>query len=257
MTRKNIKQIQSLKNQQKIVVLTAYTAPFARVLDKHVDILLVGDSLGMVLYGMQSTLPVTLEMMAQHARAVVGASSQALVVVDMPFGSYQESPEQAFASAAYLLAETGAAAVKLEGGETFAPTIEFLTKRGIPVMAHIGMLPQSFNVYGGFKKQGKSDAEREQILRDAKAVEKAGAFCVVIEATDGTTASEVTKSVSIPTIGIGADKDCDGQVLVTEDMAGLSGDYVPSFVKKFGELGEALDKAVSDYTVAVREKKFP
>lgn len=257
MTRTNIKKIQALKGKAKIVVLTAYTAPFARVLDAHCDVLLVGDSLGMVLYGMDSTLPVTLEMMAQHGKAVVGASKNALVVVDMPFGSYQESPEQAFASAAYLMAETGAQAVKLEGGETFAPTIEFLVKRGIPVMAHIGMLPQSFNVYGGFKKQGKTDAEQTQIKADARAVEKAGAFSVVIEATDAAVASEVSAMLAIPTIGIGASVDCDGQVLVTEDMAGLSGDYVPSFVKKFGELGTALDNAASDYAAAVRSASFP
>jgi 3-methyl-2-oxobutanoate hydroxymethyltransferase len=257
MTRKNIKTIQSFKNQQKIVVLTAYTAPFARVLDTHCDILLVGDSLGMVLYGLDSTLPVTLEMMAQHGKAVVKASSNALVVVDMPFGSYQQSPSQAFESAAYLLAETGAQAVKLEGGETFAPTIEFLVKRGIPVMAHVGLMPQYFNMHGGFKKQGKTLDEQSQIKADAHAVQKAGAFSVVIEATDGTLAREISEALTIPTIGIGADVDCDGQVLVTEDMVGLSGDYVPSFVKKFGELGDALDKAVANYAAAVRGKKFP
>lgn len=256
MTRKTINTIQAAKGKEKLVVLTAYIAPFARVLDKHVDILLVGDSLGMVLYGMDSTLPVTLEMMARHGKAVVGASENAMVVIDMPFGSYQKSREQAFESAAYLMRETGAQAVKLEGGEVMAPTIEFLAKRGIPVMAHIGMQPQSFNAYGGFAKQGKTDAEKAQIKTDARAIEKAGAFSVVIEATDGALAKEISNMLSIPTIGIGAEGGCDGQVLVTEDMAGLN-DWVPGFVKKFGNLAEALDKAAGDYAAAVKGGKFP
>lgn len=239
-----------------MVVLTAYTRPFAQILDAHADILLVGDSLGMVLYGMDSTLPVTLSMMAQHGRAVVQSSQQALVVVDMPFGSYQQSPEQAFESAAYLMAQTGAQAVKLEGGETMAGAIEFLTKRGVPVMAHVGMMPQYMNSYGGFKKQGKTDAEQIQIKADARAVEEAGAFAVVIEATDETTANEITKALSIPTIGIGAGVGCDGQVLVTEDMAGLT-DWAPSFVTKFGDLRGELDKAAKDYAAAVKNSSFP
>lgn len=256
MKRKSIQLVRQAKSSEKLVVLTAYTAPFARVLDAHADILLVGDSVGMVLYGMDSTLPVTLEMMAQHGRAVVGASEQAMVVVDMPFGSYQQSPEQAFDSAAYLMQETGAQAVKLEGGEVFAPTIEFLTKRGIPVMAHIGMMPQYFNSYGGFKKQGKTSDERGQIMQDAHAVEKAGAFSVVIEVTDPLLTKEITGALSIPTIGIGSGVDCDGQVLVTEDMAGLT-DWAPSFVTRFGDMAGELDKAAKDYAAAVRGKTFP
>ena len=256
MNRTNINHIQSQKGGDKLVVLTAYTAPFARVLDAHADILLVGDSLGMVLYGMDSTLPVTLEMMARHGKAVVGATSQALVVVDMPFGSYQQSPEQAFESAAYLMAETGAQAVKLEGGEIFAPTIEFLTRRGIPVMAHIGMMPQYFNSYGGFKKQGKTSDEKVRIMADAKAIEAAGAFSVVIEVTDPLLTKEITSTISIPTIGIGAGADCDGQVLVTEDMAGLT-DWAPSFVTRFGDMAGELDKAAKDYAAAVRGRIFP
>ena len=256
MSRVTIQKLQAKKGSEKLVALTAYTKPFAEVLDAHADILLVGDSLGMVLYGMDSTLPVTLEMMALHGRAVVNHSSQALVVVDMPFGSYQGSPEQAFESAAYLMEESGAQAVKLEGGEVMAETIDFLTKRGIPVMAHIGMMPQYMNTYGGFKKQGKTDGEQAQIKADALAVQNAGAFSVVIEATDGQVAADITNALSIPTIGIGASPECDGQVLVTDDMAGLT-DWAPSFVQKFGDMRGELDKAAKDYAKAVREKAFP
>ena len=201
-------------------------------------------------------MTVTLEMMARHGKAVVAATSQAFIVVDMPFGSYQQSPKQAFDSAAYLMEETGAQAVKLEGGEVMAETIEFLTKRGIPVMAHIGMMPQYMNIYGGFKKQGKTDAEQIQIKADARAVEEAGAFSVVIEATDATTAAEISTMLTIPTIGIGASPECDGQVLVTDDMAGLT-DWAPSFVQKFGDMRGELDKAAAGYAAAVRGKTFP
>lgn len=246
MKRKTILDIKAAKGKEKLVVLTAYTRPFAEVLDTHADILLVGDSLGMVLYGMDSTLPVSLEMMVNHGRAVVKHSSQAFVVVDMPFGSYQKSSQQAFESAAFLMKETGAQAVKLEGGAVFAPTIEFLTQRGIPVMAHVGMMPQYMNSYGGFKKQGKTMDEQARIKADAHAVEKAGAFSVVIEATDATTAREITEALSIPTIGIGAGPDCDGQVLVTEDMAGLT-DWAPSFVTKHGNMRGELEKAAKAY----------
>lgn len=250
MKRINIQQIKETKNNQKLVVLTAYTKPFAEVLDEHADILLVGDSLGMVLYGMDSTLPVTLDMMARHGRAVAAHTSRAFVVVDMPFGSYQQSPQQAFESAAYLMAQTGAQAVKLEGGEVFAPTIKFLAQRGIPVMAHVGMMPQYMNAYGGFKKQGKTDEEQIQIKADARAVEEAGAFAVVIEATDHETAGEITKALSIPTIGIGAGLDCDGQVLVTEDMAGLTS-WAPGFVTKHGNMREELAQAAINYAKSV------
>ena len=248
--------IAARKGGEKLVCLTAYSTPVARVLDAHVDVLLVGDSVGMVLYGMDSTLPVTLEIMAQHAAAVVRGSESAAVVVDLPFGSYQRSPQDAFDAAARLMTFSGATAVKLEGGVAMAETIAFLVARGIPVMGHIGLMPQYVSTMGGYKVQGRDDASRTQLLADAQAITDAGAFAVVLEGITEPVAREITASVVIPTIGIGASPACDGQVLVTEDMAGLS-EHTPKFVRQFGDMGTALEKAGKAYAAAVREGSFP
>lgn len=244
------------KGKDPLVVLTCYTASMARILDPHVDILLVGDSLGMVIYGMDSTLGVTLDMMIQHAKAVTKASSQALVVVDLPFGSYQASKEQAFLSAARVLAETGAQAVKLEGGAEMAETIRHLVDRGVPVVGHVGLMPQHFNVLGGYRYQGRTEKEARQILDHARAVEEAGAFAIVLEAVEEQAARDITEQLSIPTIGIGASVACDGQVLVTEDMLGIGG-WVPGFVKQYAQLGDAITHAVQQYKREVKERSFP
>jgi 3-methyl-2-oxobutanoate hydroxymethyltransferase len=225
-------------------------------LDEHVDLLLVGDSLGMVLYGLDSTLGVTLDMMIAHGQAVMRGSDKACVVVDMPFGTYQESPESAFRNAARVLMETGCDAVKLEGGSEMAETIRFLTQRGIPVLGHIGLLPQSVNMYG-FRAQGKTEAEAKRIMADAKAVSDAGAFAVVIEGTIEAVARKVTKAIPIPTIGIGASPACDGQVLVTEDLVGLFKEFTPKFVKRYSELGQGIAEAAKHYADDVRSGRFP
>jgi 3-methyl-2-oxobutanoate hydroxymethyltransferase len=255
--RRTVPAIRAMKSGEKIVVLTAYTAPVAALLDTHCDMLMVGDSLGMVVYGFDSTLPVTLDMMIAHGAAVVRASHHACVVVDMPFGSYQSSPEQAFTNAARVLKETGAACVKMEGGTELAETIRFLTQRGIPVMAHIGLMPQHSNTLGGFKTQGRDDAARAAILADAKAVAEAGAFAVVIEGVITRLAEEITRAIAIPTIGIGASPACDGQVLVVDDMLGLFTDFRPKFVKRYAELGKMADEAIAGYAAEVRSRAFP
>ena len=255
--RTTVPQIVARKHGEPVVVLTCYTAPMAGFLDKHVDILLVGDSLGMVLYGFDSTLPVTLEMMIAHGGAVVRGSSRAMVVVDLPFASYQESPAQAFRNAARVLAETGAAAVKLEGGVEMAETIAFLTQRGIPVMGHVGLLPQSFNAQGGYRIQGRDERGASAVLRDARAVAEAGAFSIVVEGTAEPVAREITSAVLVPTIGIGASPACDGQVVVTEDMLGLFAAFKPSFVKRYAELGREVEAAVEAYAREVKARRFP
>jgi len=239
------------------VWLTCYTASQARFLDPHVDVLLVGDSLGMVLYGYPSTLPVSLDTMIQHGAAVVRGSQTALVVVDMPFASYQESPAQAFRNAARVLAETGCAAVKLEGGTEMAETVHFLTQRGVPVCGHIGLTPQSVNSFGGFRTQGKEEAEAARILADAHAIAHAGAFSMVIEGTLEALARRITEAVAVPTIGIGASVACDGQVLVAEDALGLFADFTPRFVKRYANLGESVSAAVAAYAEDVRTRRFP
>lgn len=244
------------KNGTPLVVLTAYTAPMARLLDPHVDILLVGDSLGMVVYGMDNTLPVTLDMMIAHGRAVTQASKHAMVVVDMPFGSYQAAPGQAFIAASRVLVETGAQAIKLEGGKEMADTIRFLVDRGIPVMAHVGLMPQRVNAMGGYRYQGRNEGEATQILHDAIAVERAGAFSVVIEGVKEDVARDITGKLQIPTIGIGASPACDGQVLVIDDMLGLSA-HTPSFVKPYADLTGVIEKAVKAYSDEVRARSFP
>ncbi|WJY18403.1 3-methyl-2-oxobutanoate hydroxymethyltransferase [Alteriqipengyuania flavescens] len=241
---------------EPIVMLTAYTARQAQLLDAHCDLLLVGDSLGQVIYGLPSTVPVTLDMMANHAAAVVRGSYHSVVVVDMPFGAYEASPQQAFESAARLLKESGAAAVKLEGGEAMAETVAFLTRRGIPVMGHVGLTPQAVNMLGGYMARGRSDAEAEKIVTDAKALDEAGAFAIVVEGVVEPIAIEVTQSVACPTIGIGASAQCDGQVLVTEDMLGMF-ERVPRFVKKYGNIAETIEQTAAQYAEEVRARSFP
>ena len=223
----------------------------------HVDFLLVGDSLGMVLYGMESTLGVTLDMMIQHARAVMRGAGNTLVVVDMPFGTFEESKEVAYRNAVRIMKETGAAAVKLEGGQPMAETIEFLVKRGIPVLAHIGLMPQSVNTAGGFRSHGRTEEEAREIMADAKAVEAAGAFAVVVEGTVEPLARKVTETIGIPTIGIGASPACDGQILVTEDMLGVFNDFQPKFVKRYADFTQDIAVAVGAYAADVRARKFP
>jgi 3-methyl-2-oxobutanoate hydroxymethyltransferase len=244
------------KGGEPVVALTAYHAHTARIIDPHVDILLVGDSLGMVMHGYETTVPVPLELMIMHAQAVVRGSSRALVVVDMPFGSYEESPAVAFRNAARVLKETGCGAVKLEGGVHMAETIRYLTERGIPVMSHIGMTPQAVNMIGSFKPRGRYRSEWEPFEQDARAVAEAGAFAVVLEALAELLAARITKQIPIPTIGIGASAECDGQVLVLEDMLGLS-PRVPKFVKVYAELGSAIEGAVKAYAEDVRSRAFP
>jgi len=248
--------IQSRKGGTPIACLTAYTTPIARIVDRHCDLILVGDSVGMVLHGLPSTVGVTLDMMIMHGQAVRRGAERALVVVDLPFGSYEGSPEQAFRSAARVMAETSCGAVKLEGGESMAETIRFLTRRGVPVMAHVGLTPQAVNTFGGYKVQGRG-AGAEQILQDAKAVSDAGAFSVVLEKVTEPLARTITECISIPTIGIGASAACDGQILVIDDVLGIFTDFRPKFVKRYAELGREADAAAAKYAAEVRERLFP
>ena len=248
--------IRARKGQAPLVVLTAYTTPMARLVDAHCDIALVGDSVGMVLHGLPSTLGVTMEMMILHGRAVTRGLQRAMAVIDMPFGSYEESPAQAFANAARLMVETGAAAVKLEGGARMAETIAFLTQRGVPVMAHIGLTPQAVNTLGGYKVVGR-EAEADRVLQDGLAVEAAGAFAAVLEKVPAGLAGRLTQALSIPTIGIGAGLDCDGQVLVVDDMLGTFTEFRPRFVHRYAELGKTADEAIAAYAADVRARRFP
>jgi 3-methyl-2-oxobutanoate hydroxymethyltransferase len=261
MRRLTVPKIQERKNaegvtDQPIVMLTAYTARMAQLLDPHCDLLLVGDSLGQVIYGLPSTIPVSLDMMCAHGAAVVRGSWHAVVAIDMPFGSYEESPAQAFRNAARILKETGAAAVKLEGGEAMAETVSFLTRRGIPVMGHVGLTPQAVNALGGYRARGRDDAEAAKIVADAKAVAEAGCFALVLEGVMEEIAVEATRAVACPTIGIGASAQCDGQVLVTEDMLGLF-ERTPRFVKRFDDLATRIGEAASTYAADVRSREFP
>jgi 3-methyl-2-oxobutanoate hydroxymethyltransferase len=248
--------IRARKGGKPIVSLTSYHAHTARLLDKHCDFLLVGDSLGMVMHGLESTVPVTLEMMILQGQAVMRGTSRALVVVDLPFGCYEASREQAFASAARVMKETGCGAIKLEGGTRMAQTIAFLVERGIPVMGHVGLTPQAINALGSFRAQGRREDEWAAIEADATAVADAGAFALVLEAMAEPLAARITRSVEIPTIGIGASAACDGQILVLEDMLGLS-PRVPKFVKRYAELGGAIEDAVATYALEVRSRAFP
>jgi 3-methyl-2-oxobutanoate hydroxymethyltransferase len=254
--RVTVPEIRAHKNAKPVVCLTCYHAHTARLLDQHVDLMLVGDSLGNVMHGLESTVPVTLEMMILAGQAVMRGSKHALIVVDMPFGSYEESPNIAFRNAARVMKETGCTAVKMEGGTRIADTIRFLTERGIPVMGHIGLTPQSFNTLGGFRTQGRTEAEWPAIEADAKAVAEAGAFAVVLEGMAEPLAAKITRDIAIPTIGIGASAECDGQILVMEDMLGLNPNP-PKFVRQYAQLGPQIEAAVKTYAADVRERRFP
>jgi len=256
MKRLTVPRIRQRKGGEPLVMLTAYTVRMAQLLDPHCDMLLVGDSLAQVIYGLPHTVGVTMDMMALHGAAVVRGSYHAAVIVDMPFGSYEGSPQQAFDNAARLLKETGAAAVKVEGGKVLAPTIEFLTQRGIPVMGHVGLTPQAVNILGGYGVRGKSEEEARSIVEDAIAVAQAGAFSIVIEGVLESIAIEITNKVACPTIGIGASAQCDGQVLVTDDMLGMF-ERVPKFVKRYQDMASVVDGAVKDYADQVRSRSFP
>ena len=256
MKRLTIPAIQRRKGGEPIVMLTAYTARMAQLLDAACDMLLVGDSLGQVIYGLPSTLSVTVDMMCAHGAAVVRGSYHSVVIIDMPFGSYEASPEKAFASAARIMAETGAAGVKLEGGEAMAPTVAFLTQRGIPVCGHVGLTPQAVNALGGYGARGRSEAEHAKIMADAQAVAKAGAFAIVVEGVVEPLAQAIVAGVACPVIGIGASADCDGQVLVTEDMLGLF-DRTARFVKTYDDIAGRISAAVDAYAGEVRSRAFP
>jgi 3-methyl-2-oxobutanoate hydroxymethyltransferase len=249
-------EIYARKGQKKIVSLTAYTAPMAALLDPHADFLLVGDSVGMVLHGMTSTVGVTLEMMIMHGKAVMRGATRSMVVVDLPFGTYESGPQKAFESSARLLCETGCQAVKVEACEGMPETIDYLVKRGIPVMGHVGLRPQATNVDGGFRAKGRSAAERDRVIAEARAVDEAGAFAIVVEGVASDLADEITAAVRAPTIGIGASPNCDGQILVTDDMLGLF-EWTPKFVRRYASLRETIDKAVSTYAEDVRSGHFP
>jgi 3-methyl-2-oxobutanoate hydroxymethyltransferase len=248
--------IRARKNGEPIVMLTSYHAHTASLVDRFCDVILVGDSLGNVMHGFETTVPVTLDMMILQGHAVMRGSKHALVVVDMPFGSYEASKEQAFHSAARIMKETHCGAVKLEGGKRMAETIAFLSERGIPVMGHIGLTPQSINTLGSFRAQGRDEANWLPIEEDARAVAEAGAFSIVVEAVAEPLAAKITRSIEVPTIGIGASAACDGQVLVLEDMLGLS-PWTPKFVKRYGELGPAIQAAIESYAADVRSRAFP
>jgi 3-methyl-2-oxobutanoate hydroxymethyltransferase len=254
--RVTIPELAARKGGQPIVVLTAYTAPIARLLDPHVDALLVGDSVGMVLHGMDDTLGVTLDMMVLHTEAVKRGSTRAAIIADLPFGTYQASPTQAFEASARLLG-AGAQSVKLEGGRAMSDTVAFLVERGVPVMGHIGLTPQSVHTMGGFRVQGRDEEAAERIVADARAIADAGAFAVVIEGVMEPLARRITETIRIPTIGIGASADCDGQVLVTDDILGLTGEATPRFVQRYAELATTIDEAARKFADDVRARRFP
>jgi 3-methyl-2-oxobutanoate hydroxymethyltransferase len=240
-----------------VVCLTAYTVLTARLLDAHTDLLLVGDSLGMVLYGLENTVGVTLDMMIAHGQAVMRGAKRSCVIVDMPFGSYQESPEMAFRNAATIMKQVGCAGIKIEGGKEMAETVRFLVQRGIPVLGHVGLMPQSVHTAGGFKARGRSEAEAAAILADAKAINDAGAFAIVVEGVMEPLARRITEEIEVPTIGIGGSPACDGQILVTEDMAGLFTDFKPKFVKRYMDLGSGIAESARRYAEDVRSGAFP
>jgi 3-methyl-2-oxobutanoate hydroxymethyltransferase len=254
--RVTVPDIRSRKGGEKIVCLTAYTAPFAALLDPHVDLLLVGDSVGMVVHGLPTPTAVTLEMMILHGQAVARGSSHALIVVDLPFGTFEGSPEQAYASAVRVMKETGCDAVKIEAGETLAGTMAFLVQRGVPVMGHVGLRPQAMHIDGGFKAKGRDEAERAQVMADAHAADAAGCFAIVLEGVAESLAGEVTRAVRAPTIGIGASPLCDGQILVTDDMLGVI-ERAPKFVRRYAELRTTIAEAAAQYAADVRSGAFP
>jgi 3-methyl-2-oxobutanoate hydroxymethyltransferase len=249
--------IRSRKGKTPLVCITAYSTPMSNLFDEYVDLILVGDSVGMVLYGLPSTLAVSVDMMINHGAAVVRGAKKACVVVDLPFGSYQSSPSEAFHVAQRVMAETSCDAIKLEGGRVMAKTVEFLVNRGIPVMGHIGMLPQSFKQTGGYKVQGRALDAADEIVKDAIALEESGAFSIVIESVLEPLAIKITDTVSVPTIGIGASVSCDGQIIVAEDILGMFTDFQPKFVKKYSNLAPVISKAIKEYAEDVRGRKFP
>ncbi|MCI5047190.1 MAG: 3-methyl-2-oxobutanoate hydroxymethyltransferase [Aquisalinus sp.] len=255
-TRKTVKDIRKAKDGTPLVCLTAYDAPMAGLLDAHCDLILVGDSVGMVVHGLPSTVGVTMEMMILHGQAVMRGAQQAFVVVDMPFGSYETSSDQAFMNASRLMKETGCQAVKIESGTYAARQIEHLVERGIPVMGHVGLRPQAVNVDGGFRAKGRNNDERDRVIAEAKAADDAGAFAIVIEGVAEELAGEITSIVSCPTVGIGASASCDGQILVTDDMVGMV-DWTPKFVRRYGNLKSEILSAVEDYAADVRSRNFP
>ncbi len=249
-------EIAARKGGEPVVCLTAYTAPMAAILDPHCDLLLVGDSVGMVVHGLPTTVGVTMEMMILHGQAVMRAATHALVVVDMPFGSYEAGSETAYANAARLMKETGCQAVKVESGPEVARTVEYMVRRGIPVMGHVGLRPQAVNVDGGFRAKGRTSLERDRVLEEAKATDAAGAFAIVVEGVAEDLAQEITRTVHAPTIGIGASAHCDGQILVTDDMLGLF-DWTPKFVRRYADLRRLVDDAIGSYAADVRARRFP
>ena len=254
--RKTVKDIAAAKGGTPLVCLTAYTAPMAELLDSRCDLLLVGDSVGMVVHGLPTTVGVTLDMMILHGQAVMRTSKKAFVVVDMPFGSYEASVEQAFHNAARIMKETGCQAVKIEAGEYAAATVRHLVDRGVPVMAHVGLRPQATNVDGGFKAKGRTDAERKRVIAEAKAADGAGCFAMVIEGVAEDLARDISAAVSCPTVGIGASSACDGQILVTDDLLGMF-DWTPKFVRRYADLKDIIGKAVDGYAADVRARRFP
>ncbi|MEN9874854.1 MAG: hypothetical protein RL186_1751 [Pseudomonadota bacterium] len=254
--RLTVRDIAAHKGKEPLVCLTAYSAPMAQVLDEHADILLVGDSVGMVVHGFPTTLGVTLDMMILHGQAVMRGSNKALVVVDLPFGSYEESPQIAWQSASRVMKETGCQAVKVESGEGIAQTIAFLVDRGIPVMGHVGLRPQAVHVDGGFRAKGRTKWERDRALAEAVHAERAGAFALVIEGVAEEIAAEITATVKCPTIGIGASAQCDGQILVSDDMLGMF-EWTPKFVKKYANMREVASEAAAQYAAEVRSRAFP
>jgi len=251
-----VPQVTARKGGDPLVCLTAYTAPMAEILDEHCDVMLVGDSVGMVVHGLPNTVGVTLEMMILHGQAVMRAAKRSLVVIDMPFGSYEAGPQVAFDNAARVLKETGAQAIKVESGPTIAETIRYLVQRGIPVMGHVGLRPQAVNVDGAFKAKGRTDDERTRVLAEAEATADAGAFSIVVEGVAESLAREITEAVSVPTIGIGASAGCDGQILVTDDMLGMF-EWTPKFVRRYANLRGDIGKAVGNWAADVRARTFP
>ncbi len=253
----SVAQILQKKNREKIVCLTAYTFPMAKILDEYCDVILVGDSLGMVVYGLADTVDVTLEMMINHGKAVMRAVKKTFVVVDLPFGTYENSKEQALESAQKVIAQTGCHAIKIETSRDLVLTVKFLVENKINVMAHVGLLPQSVRKIGGYKYQGRSEEAAAEILETAKLLEAAGAFCMVIEAVPEKLATEISHSIQIPTIGIGASSECDGQVLVIDDLLGLNQEFKPRFVKYYANLAAEISRAVENFSSDVKSKKFP
>ena len=252
-----ISQILAKKNQQKLVCLTAYTFPIAKILDKTCDIILVGDSLGMTIYGMADTVEVSLEMMIAHAKAVRKAVKNALLVVDLPCGTYESSKELALVSAKKVMDETACDAIKIETNQDLVSIVEFLSQNQIPVMAHVGLLPQHVREIGGYRYQGRDENSAAEILKTSQLLEKAGAFALVIEAVPAVLASEISKSLQIPTIGIGASPTCDGQILVIDDLLGLNQEFKPKFVKTYVNLTKTIDEAVKNFAIEVKSQKFP